>query len=282
LRIGCHTSISGGLAGAAQEATRLGCNTFQIFSSSPRMWRASVPKPDDVKALKTLREKHDLFPLVVHDSYLINLGAIPGEIREKSIAAFRSEIQRCLLIGAEFLVAHPGNGKDQEVNQAIVHIAQGIIEASAGLDTRGLTLCLEGTAGQGANLGRTFEELAMIRHLVTQHSDLAVGFCLDTCHLLAAGYDIASEAGLQETLQRAQELLGLDRVHVIHANDSKNPLGSRLDRHEHIGEGFIGTDAFKRILHDPRLRDKPFLLETPLDEEGDDVRNLTALRTLAQ
>lgn len=263
-------------------AAELGANTFQIFSSSPRMWKASVPKKEDIALLRQARQRLDLTPLVVHDSYLINLAAAEAEVRDKSIAAFRAELQRCVAIGAEFLVAHPGNGKDQSLEQALVNVARGVIEASEGMDTGHLTLCLEGTAGQGATLGATFEELSAIRELVSAHSTLRVGYCLDTCHLLAAGFDIASEAGLAEVTRQVRTQLGWDNVHVIHANDSKHPLNSRLDRHAHIGEGYIGRDGFQRILQHPEWREKPFILETPQDEEGDELRNMGALQELCQ
>lgn len=282
LRIGIHTSISKSLENAALRAVELGANTFQIFSSSPRQWKASVLRADDVKRLRVAREKHDLYPLVVHDSYLINLAAVPGTVRTQSIEAFRAEVERCLLLGAELLVAHPGNGKDQEFNQAIIHVAAAVIEAVQGLDTRGLTLCLEGTAGQGATLGAKLEELAILRKLIMEHSSLNVGYCLDTCHLLAAGYDIASETGLKLVSQEIASTLGWEHVHVIHANDSVHPLGSRLDRHANIGEGYIGISGFRRLLNHPQLKSKPFILETPLEHEGDDVRNVETLKSLCR
>jgi deoxyribonuclease-4 len=254
---------------------------MQIFSSSPRMWRASRIKAEDAERFAAARKKNDLDPLVVHGSYLINLAAGEGEVRTKSVAAFREELERCARIGARFLVAHPGNGKDLELNEALVNVARGVIEASAGLEVGGLMLLLECTAGQGATLGSRLEELAAIRELIAAHAALPVGYCLDTCHLLASGYDVASEGGLARVTGEIGVTLGWDRVEVIHANDSKGGLGSRLDRHEHIGEGQIGRAGFARILHDPIWRTKPFILETPLDEEGDDIRNIEALKALA-
>lgn len=263
------------------EAARLGANTFQIFSSSPRQWKASVPSATAIQLLHNAREKHDLFPLVIHDNYLINLASADEEIRRKSIEAFRGELVRAIAIGAEFLVAHPGNYKGLSIEQGLHNVLAGIAEAGQGLVFGKLMLLIECTAGAGAQLGGRFEELHVLREFAPKLTELPVGFCLDTCHLLASGYDITTEAGLHETLTEADRLLGLDNVHVIHANDSKGALGSHLDRHQNIGEGHIGIEAFRRIVNHPRLRDKAFILETPVDQPGDDRRNLDTLKSLA-
>jgi deoxyribonuclease-4 len=281
MRVGLHTSISGSLESSALEAARLGANTFQIFSSSPRQWKASVPSAPAIKLLQRAREKHDLTPLVIHDNYLINLASADEAIRRKSIEAFRGELVRAVAIGAEFLVAHPGNYKGLTIEQGIHNVLAGIAEAATGLDYGKLMLLIECTAGAGAQLGGKFEELHVMREFAPKLTDLPVGFCLDTCHLLASGYDITTEAGLRETLDEADRLLGLENVRVIHANDSKGALGSHLDRHQNIGDGCIGLEAFRRIVNHPKLRDKPFILETPVDNPGDDQRNLDTLKRLA-
>lgn len=281
MRAGLHTSISGSLEGSALEAARLGANTFQIFSSSPRQWKASVPSAPAIALLHKAREKHDLYPLVIHDNYLINLASAQEDIRRKSIEAFRGELGRAIAIGAEYLVAHPGNYKGLSIEQGIHNVLAGIAEAAQGLAYGKLMLLMECTAGAGAQLGGKFEELHVMREFAPKVTDLPVGFCLDTCHLLASGYDITTEAGLHETLAEADRLLGLENVRVIHANDSKGALGSHLDRHQNIGEGCIGLEAFRRIVNHPKLRDKPFILETPVDNPGDDRRNLDTLKGLA-
>jgi deoxyribonuclease-4 len=263
------------------EAARLGANTFQIFSSSPRQWKASVPSKPAIGLLNKAREKHDLYPLVIHDNYLINLASVQEDIRRKSVEAFRGELVRGIAMGAEYLVAHPGNYKGQSVEQGIFAFLQGVAEAAQGLEFGKLMLLIECTAGAGAQLGGKLEELHVMREFAPKLTDLPVGFCLDTCHLLAAGFNIATEAGLSETLAEADRLLGLDNVRVVHANDSKGALGSHLDRHQNIGEGFIGMEGFRRILNHPKLRDKPFILETPVDKPGDDRRNLDTLKALA-
>ncbi len=280
MRVGLHTSIAGALEGAALEAASLGANTFQIFSSSPRMWKASVPSAPAIKLLNNAREKHDLNPLVIHDNYLINLASVDEEIRRKSVDAFRGELQRAIAIGAEFLVAHPGNYKGQTIEQGIYKVIEGVAEAAQGLTFGKLVLLLENTAGSGAQLGSKFEELHVMREFAPKLTDLPIGFCIDTCHLLAAGFNITTEAGLADTLAEADRLLGLDNIRVIHTNDSKGKLGSHLDRHQNIGEGEIGLEAFRRIVNHPKLRDKPFILETPVDKPGDDRRNLETLKAL--
>ncbi|MEX2263495.1 MAG: deoxyribonuclease IV [Bryobacteraceae bacterium] len=282
MRIGIHTSRSGSLDKAAFRAAELGANTFQIFSASPRMWRASPPRPDEVRALQQAREKLDLTPLVIHVNYLVNLASNDAVIRAKSVEAFRGELERAETIGAEYLVLHPGSYRGQTIEEATIGFATALAEASEGFRSRRLTLLIENTVGGGCQLGARFEELKTLRDMARKKVDYALGYCLDTCHLLAAGFDVAAEQGLRETVLQAERILGLSDVHVIHANDSKKPLGSRLDRHENIGEGFIGDEGFRRILRHPKLRSKPFILETPIDNEGDDRRNVERLKQLCQ
>ena len=282
MRIGIHTSIAGALENAALKAVDLGANTFQIFSASPRMWRAVPAKPDQIKRFKAVREEHDLAPLVIHDNYLINLAARDPAMRARSIAAFRGEIERAVAIGAEYLVAHPGSYRGQTLERGIEAVAKGLNEAARGLKSRHLTILLENTAGSGAQVGSRFEELAELRHLARRGLGFRVGFCLDTAHSLAAGYDVASAKGLRETVKQIERVLGLENVPVIHANDSKAPLGSRVDRHQHIGRGYIGLEGFRRILNHPKLRAKAFILETPVDKQDDDRRNVEALKSLCR
>lgn len=282
MRLGIHTSIAGSLERSALEAVELGANTFQIFSSSPRQWKPSALSVPAVKLLQRAREKHDLRPLAIHDNYLINLASAQEGIRSQSIQAFRGELERAIQIGAEFLVAHPGNHKGLPVEKGIFYFLEGVAAAAKGLETGKLVLLVENTAGAGAQLGSRLEELHVMREFAPQVTDLPIGFCLDTCHLLAAGYDVATPKGLCETVAEVDRLLGLENIHVIHANDSKTPLGSHVDRHEHIGEGYIRLDGFRRILTHPGLRNKAFILETPVDKEGDDKKNLDTLKSLSR
>jgi deoxyribonuclease-4 len=280
MRIGLHCSISGGLPSAAKSAVEAGANTLQIFSASPRMWRTKLPDPAQIKLLQSERQKHDLYPLVIHDSYLINLASAPGEIREKSIDAFQGEIERALLMGAEYLVAHPGNYKGLSAEQGLLNVAEAIILAAREIKSSRLTLLLENTAGAGAQLGGKLEELSTIRDLVTPYLDLPIGFCLDTCHCYVAGFDITRQASLENFLAHAQAILGLENVPVFHANDTKMALGSHLDRHANIGAGYIGLEGFRRLLNHPQLLDKAFICETPADQPGDEKRDVTALKEL--
>ena len=280
MRLGIHTSTAGSLENAALHAAELGANTFQIFSSSPRMWRARAPDPGQVKLLKAARRRFDVNPLVIHVSYLVNLASADPVIRAKSVAAFRGELERAAAIGAEYLVLHPGSYRGRSVEEGIADFVAGLRDAAAGFHSRGLTVLLENTAGAGSHLGSRFEELASIRERASEVTELSMGYCLDTCHLLAAGFDITTPAGLRDTVGSAERLLGMVNVRVFHVNDSKTPLGSHVDRHANIGEGHIPLDAFRRILKHPKLHGKPFILETPIDEPGDDRRNLDALKRL--
>jgi deoxyribonuclease-4 len=248
MRLGIHTSTAGSLENAALHAAELGANTFQIFSSSPRMWRARMPDPAQVKLLKAARRRFDLNPLVIHVSYLVNLASADAAIRAKSIAAFRGELERAAAIGAEYLVLHPGSYRGRSVEEGIADFVAATRDAAAGFHARGLTVLLENTAGAGSHLGSRFEELAAIRERAGAVTHLSIGYCLDTCHLLAAGFDIATPAGLRATVRTAESLLGLNNVRVFHVNDSKTPLGSHVDRHANIGEGHIPLAAFRRIL----------------------------------
>jgi len=281
LRLGIHTFTAGSLEKAALKAVELGANTFQIFSASPRMWRARLPDSVQVKLLQQARERFDLHPLAIHVNYLINLASVDPVIRPKSIAAFRGELDRAAAIGAEYLVLHPGNYKGRTVDEGIAAFALGLKDAAEGFHAPGLTVLLENTAGSGASLGGRLEELRAIRDLAGELTGLPIGYCLDTCHLLAAGYNVATATGLGATVRHIEKTIGLEHVRLIHANDSKTPLGSHVDRHAHIGAGHIGIEGFRRILRHPKLRKKPFILETPIDKPGDDRRNLDALKLLA-
>jgi len=249
------------------------------------MWRAKSPDPDQVSLLRKAREQHDLTPLVIHDNYLINLASPESEIRQKSIAAFSGELERALLIGADYLVTHPGNYKGLSIEQGILNVAEAIVLAWRGvpahlLKKAKLGILLENTAGAGAQLGGKLEELANIRQLASPYLEVPLGFCLDTCHCYVSGFDVATARGLSELIGAAEATIGLDNVPIVHANDTHMKLGSHCDRHANIGAGYIGLEGFRRILNHPELRHKAFILETPVDEPGDDLRNVVALKEL--
>lgn len=279
MRVGVHTSIAGALENAAHHAKKIGCDTFQMFSANPRGWRTADPTPAECEAFRAARQGYGLSPVVIHDNYLINLASGDASIREKSIAAFRRELERAVALGADFLVTHPGSAKGGSPAQAIATCVESLHQAATGLNLDGLTLLIENTAGQGTVIGRTFEEVAEI--LAGVEKDLPVGACIDTAHSFAAGYAIHTEDGLRAAIKQLDATLGLQKVKVIHANDSKTAFSSHADRHEHIGKGQIGAEAFGRIVRHPKLKDIPFICETPVDQPGDDERNLQTMRTLA-
>jgi deoxyribonuclease-4 len=288
-RVGIHTSIAGDLTSALESAHKLGCNALQIFSSSPRMWpRAGSRIPDvDAERFRTRRAELGLGPLVIHTNYLVNLASSDPVLRTRSIQTFHDEMVRALTLGADFLVVHPGSAGGAAPADAIRAVAQGLRQAARGIRfADGLRVLLENTAGMGSAVGSRFEEL---RAILDQSPELPLGVCLDTAHAFESGYEIHTAAGLEQTIADLDRLVGLARVAVVHVNDSKTPLGSRVDRHEHIGRGKIGLEAFGRILTHPRmaaggpggLAGRAFILETPIDESGDDRRNVRTVWELA-
>jgi len=278
MRLGIHTSIAGSLAHAAERAHELGCATFQIFSSSPRQWRASKIDPGQARELDRLRQRHDLYPLAIHCNYLVNLASDDPTIRGRSLAGFRGELERAVHIGAEYLILHPGSAKGGDRNRAINAVVEGLEESARGMRLDGLIILIENTAGGGGSLGFELSEVAEL----VRRPNLPMGCCLDTAHSYAAGFDLATPAGLAAWSTAVEATVGWDAVRVIHTNDSRAPLGSRRDRHEHIGKGGIGRAGFRELLQHPALHDKPFILETPIDKKGDDRRNLATLRKLSR
>jgi deoxyribonuclease-4 len=280
-RIGMHLSTAGGVFTAAERAQAMGANTFQIFSSSPRMWRPARISIDHCDRMKQLRDEYDCAPLVIHASYLINLCSQSEEVRRNSIAAFRGEVDRALALGAEYLVLHPGSWKGMTREQGLELAAESIESAIAGLAWQAcdFRILIENTAGAEFSLGGSFEQVGeLVRRLA---SVAPVGVCLDTCHTHVAGYDIVTLEGYESTVAQAENLIGLDHIRVWHMNDAKAACGSKLDRHEHIGEGSIGREPFRRLLNDARFAHCAFIAETPVDEEGDQERDLLALKSLA-
>lgn len=279
MRVGVHTSIAGGVENAAHHAKEIGCDTFQMFSANPRGWRAANLSAEQCERFREARHSYKLAPVVIHDNYLINLASADERIREGSIAAFRGELERALALGAEFLVTHPGSAKGSTPAAAIACCAQSLLKAADGLRLDGLTILIENTAGQGSAIGRTFEEVAEI--IAGTGRSLPVGACIDTAHCFAAGYAIHTSEGLKQTVKALDSVIGLKKLHVIHANDSKAAFESHVDRHEHIGKGQIGAEAFGRIVRHPKLKSIPFICETPVDKPGDDAWNIRMMRKLA-
>jgi deoxyribonuclease-4 len=277
-RIGIHTSTAGGVETAAERAYRLGCNAFQVFSSSPRQWKPYALAGPQCDTMRALREKYDLKPLVIHTSYLLNLAG--GAFWEQSIEAFRGEIDRALALCAEYLVLHPGSFRGAGRTEGLQRVADGIARAADARDLEGanLTVLIENTAGAEYSLGGSFEQVAELLDML--RGVVPVAACLDTCHIHVAGYEIVTPRGFRDTLAYADQTIGLDNVKVWHCNDAKAPRGSMLDRHQHIGQGSIGLEPFRRLLNEPRLAHAAFIAETPIDAPGDDLRNVQALKSL--
>ncbi len=275
VRIGIHASTSGELIHALREAAELKCQTVQLFSRNPRGWEARALEATEVRAFRRERERLGLDPLVIHAPYLLHLAAANPEVRERSIQALRQEIQRVIQLGADYLVLHPGSALGRSVEDGIRACARAIRQVVRDVAMDSLCLLLENTAGQGHQIGWRFEHLAA---LLEELGELPVGICLDTAHAFAAGYDLATEAGLAETLVQLQATVGLERVRVLHLNDTRIPCGGRVDRHWHIGEGNLGAEAFRRILAGAAFRGCPLILETPRKTVEDDRRNLARVR----
>ncbi|HZY72491.1 MAG TPA: deoxyribonuclease IV, partial [Edaphobacter sp.] len=252
-RIGVHVGTAGGCWTAVERAVAAGANTFQMFSASPRMWKASPVKPEDAAKMQALRAKHDVGPVAIHASYLINLCSQTESVRENSTAAFRGEVERALALGAEYLVLHPGSWKGLTREEGLRLAAQSIERAIDGIDFAGknFKILIENTAGAEFSLGGKLEQVAELVERLEACAPVAV--CLDTCHVHVAGYDIVSADGYIETMKLVESSVGFDAVKVWHSNDARAAMGSKLDRHEHIGEGTIGAEAFRRLLHDARF-----------------------------
>jgi deoxyribonuclease-4 len=281
-RIGVHLGTAGGVSNAIARAPEVGANTLQIFSSSPRMWRAPKIDPQQAERTRALRAQFDVGPLVIHTSYLVNVCSQSEEVRQKSIAAFRGEIERALVLGAEYLVLHPGSWKGMTRDEGLKLAAESIGRAIDGIPWQGtdFTILIENTAGSECSLGGNFEQVAELVERLSDHAPVAV--CLDTCHTHVSGYDIVTAEGFAATMSQVAATVTFDAVRVWHCNDAKAACGSRLDRHEHIGEGSIGIEPFRWLLNDPRFAHCAFVAETPVDEPGDEERNVRVLKSLVK
>lgn len=277
MRFGAHMSIAGGIHKAVDRATDVDCDALQIFTKSARQWAARPLVDEEVEAFRTRRAETGIDPAVAHASYLINLGAVDGELWERSSESFLVEIDRCARLGLDGIVIHPGahGGKGE---RAGLHRVAAALETVLEKATAGPRVLLETTAGQGTALGGHLEHLAWFLDRLGAER---LGVCLDTCHLHAAGYSLASRADVDAALAEIEEVVGFENVHLMHCNDSRGEAGSHRDRHAHIGAGTIGEEGFAALLTDPRLQAVPAVLETPKDDAGDwDRANLARLRSL--
>ncbi len=286
--IGAHQSIAGGLPKAVERAVETGCTCLQVFTRNINQWAVKPLDPDVAATFRAAVAESGLGLVVAHDSYLINPASAEDTLREKSVAGLVTELERADLLGIPWVVAHPGAAGEQDRAVAVRRAADGIAEALKRTKNLSSGILIETTAGQGSCLGDTFEEIATMLNRIDRSKTLRdrVAVCLDTCHVFAAGYPLAPQAALDETLRQFAEAIGLDRLKLIHANDSKRECGSRVDRHEAIGAGKIGRAAFKLLINHPQLASVPFILETPKEgadgkpDPANDIRNLALLRKL--
>jgi deoxyribonuclease-4 len=274
-------SIAGGVHCAVERAVSIGCTTMQMFVKNNNQWRGKELTVDDVSTYKTLLRESSIGPVVVHDTYLINLCAVNEDILRKSRGALKDELDRCEMLGVEYLNFHPGSHMGAGEDDGVKRIAESlniIHRQTGGYRVRSV---IETTAGQGTAIGYRFEHLRQIIDLVEQKERMAV--CLDTCHVFAAGYDIVTEAGYEQTFREFDSVIGLDRLVAFHVNDAKRERGSRVDRHEHIGKGMIGKAGFRLLMNDDRFKTIPKILETPKEPEmKEDIINMKVLRSLVK
>src|SRR5215469_3217720 len=277
--LGAHMPIAGGVAEAPLRGRSVGCECMQIFTKSARQWASKPYADEDVKTFRARQAEAGIAIVVAHDSYLLNLGAPDSRLRTRSIEGFIDELERCEMLGIPNLIAHPGSHVGSGEDAGIKTIARSIDEVHAACPGYKVRVTLELTAGQGTNLGCNFDQMRRIFDRVKRSDRMRL--CIDTEHAFAAGYDLRTREGYERTFGELADLIGIDRVAAFHLNDSKKPLGSRVDRHEHIGKGHMGLEPFRRLLNDPRFAGIPMCLETPKGPDlKEDVENLATLREL--
>lgn len=279
MRFGFHISIAGGLSRVSPRAVAKGCQTIQIFSRNPRGWNYSPLAQREVESFRSGISQEGIEPVVVHMPYLPNLANPRPEFYRRSLGSLCEDLRRANLLGAQYLVMHVGSSLGASQPEAIKRIVKGINTAFQLVET-GAILLLENTAGAGTEIGYRFESFKLIFEGVSQRE--RIGICLDTAHLFEAGYDLSSALGLEETLNEFDHLIGLGKLSLLHLNDSKTPLGSKSDRHWHIGEGHIGLAGFRRIVNHSKLKDLSGIMETPRKSEEDDLRNMEVIRGLVE
>lgn len=278
--LGAHESVAGGMDQAVERALQDGCETFQVFTTSSRQWKARQLPEEEIRRFRRAVRRSGLGPLAAHASYLINLAAPPGVVRTRSISALREEIDRCGKLGLPYLILHPGAHVGDGESKGITRVAEAL-DAALEEAPRGVKVLLENTAGQGTCVGHRFEHLRDI--IGASRRRRRLGVCIDTQHAHAAGYDLVTKAGYRNTFETLESTVGLSRLHAFHLNDSKRPRGERVDRHENIGLGHLGLEPFRRLVNDTRFTETPAYLETPpLEGESSFARNLDVLRSLVR
>ncbi len=270
-RVGVHTSIAGGISKSIERTVALGCSTMQIFSHSPRQWRRTAIADEEAERFSALRQKYGISPVFIHASYLINLASHSSDILRKSVGLLSYELSVADRLGVEYVVLHTGSASGEDRKKARKRAVKAILEAVSAGQYKS-TILLENTAGERGDITSSIETLADI--IDSSNSDSIAGICIDTCHAFSAGYDLIRPEGTDRLMTEIKKYIGLKKLKLIHLNDSKRPTGSGVDRHEHIGKGFIGNDGFRNLLSDNRIRKIPMILETPKKTEDDDKNNL--------
>jgi len=279
MRFGFHISIGGGLHRVAERAKGLGCQTIQIFSHNPRQWKSSSFTEDEVKIFKRDIVKEEIYPVFVHMPYLPNLASPEENLYSKSVESLYKDLIRTGILAIPYLVIHLGSKGSSDEGEALARISRAINEVFIRVGNRVIIL-LENAAGQGTEVGCTFSQIKAISDQVEDKN--RIGVCLDTAHAFEAGYDLSRAKGLEETIEDFDRSIGLEKLYFIHLNDSKTPLGSRVDRHWHIGEGYIGLEGFRRIVNHRQLSHLPAIMETPRKDDRDDFRNMSVVKGLIE
>lgn len=277
MRFGFHISIAGGFSKIVERAEARGCETIQFFSRNPRGWEYSPLNKKEVEAFRSSIQSSDLSPIFLHMPYLPNIASSKSKFYKRSIRSIATDLQRAEQLEAQYLIIHIGHRLEASEDQAIEAVSQGIDQAFEKVKN-GVMLLMENTAGQGSEIGYTFDQIKKIIDRVSDHE--RVGVCLDTAHSFEAGYDLSNKDGIERTLEAFDQTLGLKRLHLLHLNDSKTPLGSRKDRHWHIGEGHIGREGFRCLVNHPLLNHLPGIMETPRKDTVEDLKNMEVIRSL--
>jgi deoxyribonuclease-4 len=279
MRFGFHISIAGGFSRVAERAELRGCETIQLFSRNPRGWKYSPLGEKNIEEFRSSIKSSGLFPVFLHLPYLPNIASQESKFYKRSVDSVITDLERAEKLGAQYLIIHIGHRMESSEDEGIEAVFQGINQAFEKVKNP-VILLMENTAGQGTEIGYTFDQIKKIIERVHDHQRM--GVCLDTAHSFEAGYDLSNKDGLERTLETFDQTIGLKRLHLLHLNDSKTPLGSRKDRHWHIGEGYIGLEGFRNLINHPLLRHLPGIMETPRKDTVEDLKNMEVIRSLIE
>jgi len=279
MRLGFHISIAGGFSKVVERAKVRGCETIQFFSRNPRGWKYGPLRQNEVDEFRSTIQSSALFPVFLHLPYLPNIASRDSKFYKRSVDSIGTDLKRAEQVGAQYLIVHVGHRMKSSQEEAIEAVSQGINQAFERVKNA-VTLLLENTAGQGTEIGYTFEQLERIIRGIDEEKRM--GICLDVAHAFEAGYDLSRKEGIEQALESFDRTIGLKRLHLLHLNDSKTPLGSRKDRHWHIGEGYIGKEGFRQLINHPSIKSLPGIMETPRKDTVEDLRNMKVIRSLVE